>query len=76
LGIAAAFVLSVNGNVVVISGRSLGEINVQMILEKLGGGGHLSIAGAQLEGISIESAIEKLKCAIIEYTNETGSSSS
>jgi c-di-AMP phosphodiesterase-like protein len=74
LGIAAAFVLSINGNVVVISGRSLGEINVQMILERLGGGGHLSIAGAQLEGISIENAIEKLKCAIIEYTNEINSS--
>ncbi|MDP4179516.1 MAG: DHH family phosphoesterase [Bacillota bacterium] len=73
LGITAAFVLSNLGNEVVISGRSLGDINVQMIMEKLGGGGHLSVAGAQLEGISVENAIEKLKCAIIEYTNELNS---
>ena len=69
-GIAAAFVLcSVNGEVF-ISGRSLGEINVQMILEKLGGGGHLSVAGAQLQGISLEDARERLKYVIIEYMDE------
>ncbi|MCX7710526.1 MAG: DHH family phosphoesterase [Clostridia bacterium] len=66
-GLIAAFVLSYVGNEVFISGRSLGEINVQVILEKLGGGGHLSVAGAQLQGISIEEAKEKLKYAIIEY---------
>ena len=44
-----------------ISGRSLGDINVQIIMEKLGGGGHLTFAGAQLQGVSTEEAIEKLK---------------
>lgn len=67
MGIVAAFVLSSANSGVSISGRSLGEINVQMILEKLGGGGHLTVAGAQLEGISPDEAKEKLKYAIIEY---------
>ena len=66
-GLTAAFVLSYSNNEVFISGRSLGDINVQVILEKLGGGGHLTVAGAQLQGISMESAKEKLKYAIIEY---------
>jgi len=69
-GIVAAFVLSSIDGKVSISGRSLGDINVQMILEKLGGGGHLSAAGAQLEGISIEDAKQRLKCAIIDYMEE------
>jgi c-di-AMP phosphodiesterase-like protein len=69
-GISAAFVLCSMNNEVWISGRSLGDINVQMILEKLGGGGHLSVAGAQLPGIAPEDAKEKLKYAIMEYINE------
>jgi len=69
-GIAAAFVLSeVNGQVY-ISGRSFGEINVQIILEKLGGGGHMTVAGAQLEDVSIEEAKKKLKSVILESINE------
>lgn len=70
-GLTAAFVLSYVNNEVFISGRSLGDINVQMILERLGGGGHLTVAGAQLQGVSLEDAKEKLKYAIIEYINET-----
>lgn len=66
-GIVAAFVLSYHEGEVVISGRSLGEINVQMILEKLGGGGHLTVAGAQIENVSIQEARESLKTAIYEY---------
>lgn len=69
-GINAAFVLCNIGNEVWISGRSLGEINVQMILEKLGGGGHLTVAGAQLMDITQEDAKDRLKYAIIEYENE------
>lgn len=69
-GIAASFVLCVVGEEVWISGRSLGDINVQLILEKLGGGGHLSVAGAQLEGTDINDAKEKLKYAIMEYIKE------
>ena len=51
---------------IIISGRSLGEINVQVILEKLGGGGHFMVAGAQLSGMSIEEVGEMLKKAIDE----------
>ena len=69
-GIVAAFVLCSVGNEIWISGRSLGEINVQMILEKLGGGGHLTVAGAQLPGISPSDAKDKLKYAIMEYIEE------
>lgn len=69
-GIVAAFVLCSVGNEIWISGRSLGEINVQMILEKLGGGGHLTVAGAQLPGISPNDAKDKLKYAIMEYIEE------
>jgi c-di-AMP phosphodiesterase-like protein len=66
-GLVAAFVLSYHDGEVVISGRSLGEINVQMILEKLGGGGHMTVAGAQIENASIEEAKESLRNAIYEY---------
>ncbi|NTV88899.1 MAG: PAS domain-containing protein [Clostridiales bacterium] len=69
-GIMAAFVLCYSGNEVCISGRSLGDINVQIILEKLGGGGHLTVAGAQMPGISIDEARERLKNAIMEHTLE------
>lgn len=70
-GIVAAFVLGQENNEVTISGRSLGDINVQVILEKLGGGGHLTEAGAQLKGIPIEDAKKELKYAIIEYIKST-----
>jgi len=66
-GLIAAFVLSYHEGQVIISGRSLGEINVQMILEKLGGGGHLTVAGAQIENVTIQEAKESLKTAIFEY---------
>lgn len=70
-GIAAAFVLCYVNNEIFISGRSFGDINVQVILEKLGGGGHLTVAGAQLQGISLEDAKEKLKYAIMVYIEES-----
>ena len=66
-GIKASFVLSPHDGKIIISGRSLGDINVQMILEKLGGGGSMTIAGAQVPDIRIEDAIVKLKNAIDEY---------
>ena len=65
-GVEASFVLAVVGSKVIISGRSLGSINVQVILEKLGGGGHSTIAGAQLENTSITIAELKLQNAIDE----------
>ncbi|MFZ5968273.1 MAG: DHH family phosphoesterase [Bacillota bacterium] len=70
-GITASFVLGWReGNEVFISGRSLGDINVQVILEKLGGGGHLTVAGAQVKDITIEEGKELLKKAIDEYFEE------
>ena len=65
-GIEAAFVLAEVGGKIVISGRSLDSINVQVILEKLGGGGHITIAGAQLKNNTISFAEMKLKEAIDE----------
>lgn len=66
-GIKASFVLSKADNKIVISGRSLGDINVQLVLEKLGGGGSITIAGAQIVDSTEEDVIEKLKEAIKEY---------
>lgn len=68
--IEASFVIARDENSSFISGRSLGEINVQLILEKLGGGGHLSNAGAQLPDTSIEEAKGKLKEEIKKYIME------
>ena len=53
-----------------ISGRSIGDINVQLILEKLGGGGHITVAGAQVEGMSIEETKDELIIRINEYLSE------
>ncbi|MEG0784137.1 MAG: DHHA1 domain-containing protein, partial [Christensenella sp.] len=69
-GINASFVLCAQGDTVVVSGRSIGGINVQRILEKLGGGGHATIAGAQLKGMDKQTADEKLRQAIDEYKKE------
>jgi cyclic-di-AMP phosphodiesterase len=68
-GITASFVLCESNKMVVISGRSLGQINVQRILEKLGGGGHSTIAGAQLN-VDMSQAREKLTVAINEFLKE------
>ena len=68
--ISASFVLGNDGNQITISGRSIGDINVQVILEKLGGGGHITLAGAQIEGKNIEEVKEDLKMKIDEYFGE------
>lgn len=60
-GIKASFVFSVYQNKIYISARSIDEVNVQIIMERMGGGGHLNIAGAQLEEISVDEAINMLK---------------
>ena len=70
-GIYAAFVLAETDDMVSISGRSYGQINVQLILEKLGGGGHLTMAGAQLYGVDTDEAKKRLNEAIDEYERET-----
>ena len=68
--ITASFVLGTMDDKITISGRSIGDINVQMILEKLGGGGHITLAGAQLENKTIEEAKELLIEKIEEYFSE------
>lgn len=57
-------------NKICISGRSIGDVNVQVILEKLGGGGHITLAGAQLENMTIEEAKQELINKIEEYFAE------
>ncbi len=68
--ITASFVLGYLGDKICISGRSIGDINVQVILEKLGGGGHITLAGAQLEDITMEDAKKMLIQKIHEYFEE------
>lgn len=68
--IEASFVLLKMGEDVIISARSFGNINVQVILETLGGGGHMTIAGANLKHTTIEEAVEDVKDAINKYLQE------
>ena len=68
--ITASFVIGNLGDKVCISGRSIGDINVQVILEKLGGGGHITLAGAQVEGKTINEVKKELIIKINEYFSE------
>ena len=68
--ITASFVLGNTGENITISGRSIGDINVQVILEKLGGGGHITLAGAQLTDMTIDEAKTELINRINEYFTE------
>jgi c-di-AMP phosphodiesterase-like protein len=67
-GIAASFVVCREGDSVIISGRSLGEVNVQLLLESLGGGGHATIAAVKLKDTDIKSAYALLKKTIKKET--------
>ena len=68
--ITASFVLGKLDDKICISGRSIGDINVQVILEKLGGGGHITLAGAQVEEMDIYDAKQELINRINEYFSE------
>lgn len=70
MGIEASFVLCHHDEGIAISARSLGNINVQVIMEKLGGGGHQTVSGAQFNDCSIDEVIIKLEKAIDEYLQE------
>lgn len=70
IGIKATFALTSFKNKIYISARSVDEINVQVIMERLGGGGHLNIAGAQLE-CTIEEAKEQIR-AVLDKMMEEG----
>lgn len=68
--VEASFVLGKKDNKVFISARSLGKINVHIIMEKLGGGGHIDMAGAQLKDVSLEDAYKIVKRIIEETLKE------
>lgn len=70
-GVEASFVVARRSDgLVFISARSLGSLNVHLFMEKLGGGGHIDIAGAQLKDTTTDEAIEKVEELIMEYFKE------
>lgn len=69
-GVDAAFVIYMNNGMACFSARSLGAMNVQIVMEKLGGGGHQTMAGAQIEGMSLSEAKDALINAIDQHRKE------
>lgn len=70
VGVKASFVLTEYEGKVYISARAIDEVNVQIIMERLGGGGHMNIAGAQLKDTDLEGARVKLKEVLTQMTKE------
>lgn len=70
IGIKASFVLTQYNQTIYISARSIDEVNVQIIMEKMGGGGHMNVAGAQMKDMTIEQACEKLKDTLKEMKEQ------
>ena len=66
-GIAASFVMYPDKEQVIISARSIGSANVQVILEPLGGGGNAATAGAQMTGVTVKEALDELVASIDQY---------
>ncbi len=66
-GVEASFLLFSSGSGVNMSARSMGAVNVQVIMESLGGGGHLTMAAAPLKEITMDEALAKLRGAIDSY---------
>ena len=66
IGVKASFVLTNYNGTVYISARAIDEVNVQLIMERMGGGGHMNIAGTQMPGVSIEAAENKLRLVLTE----------
>ena len=66
VGIKASFVLTGYNNKIYISARSIDEIDVQAIMERLGGGGHLNVAGAQMDGKTVDEVQDLLTDVIDE----------
>lgn len=69
-GIKASFVLTEFNDKIYISARSIDELNVQLVMERLGGGGHMSVAGAQLKGCTMEEAKETVRRTLDEMNEE------
>ena len=71
VGVKASFVLTQFDGKIYISARAIDEINVQIIMERLGGGGHLNVAGCQLMGMTLEEAEQKL-CSVLTEMQDGG----
>lgn len=71
-GIKASFVLTVYREKIYISARSIDEVNVQILMEELGGGGHMNAAGAQIEHTDVKEAVKELKRLIDENGKKGG----
>ena len=69
-GIKASFVLTEYQGKIFVSARSIDEVNVQLVTERLGGGGHMTIAGCQFEGITVSEGIDKIKTCLDEMLEE------
>ena len=69
-GVRASFVCTEYQNQVYVSARSIDEVNVQVVMEKLGGGGHMSSAGCQMEGVSAAEAVVVVKNTIDKMIDE------
>ena len=69
-GVRASFICTEYQNQVYVSARSIDEVNVQVIMEKLGGGGHISSAGCQLEGMDAQAAIQVVKDTLDKMIEE------
>ena len=69
-GINASFVITEHNGMIYISARSIDNINVQLIMERLGGGGHMNVAGAQLEGYTITEAKNYLRNIVLRMVEE------
>lgn len=69
-GISASFVLYPDGDTVIVSARSIGSANVQMILEPLGGGGNTATAGAQMKNTTVKDALDQLVASIDKFYEE------
>ncbi len=68
--VMASFVFTQFGGKVYISARSIDEVNVQVVMEKLGGGGHISVAGAQFEDCDLDTAKERVKAVLRQMITE------
>ena len=70
VGVKASFVLTPYKGEIYVSARSIDEVNVQVIMERLGGGGHMNIAGCQMEGMSIEEVAQEIKNTLDRMIDE------
>ena len=68
--IKASFVFTEFNDKIYVSARSIDELNVQVVMEKIGGGGHMSAAGTQFEDCAIEEAMERVKAVLREMTEK------